>query len=70
MEKNMGMRVGSGGGAQVMAQMQMAQLTQKASTPSTPAQLPTNSGVLAQDQQVQTLLNAMRGQGGSVDLMA
>lgn len=66
----MGMRVGSGGGGEAMAQMQMAQMAQKAATPAAAPQVVANPGILAQDKQVQSLLNAMRGQGGSIDLMA
>ena len=63
----MGMKVGSGGGGAEMAQMQMAQ--RSAAQVATPA-LAAKPVASAQNTQIQTVLSSLRGQGGSVDLMA
>jgi hypothetical protein len=63
----MGMRVGSGGGGAEMAQMQMAQRSAaQVAAPETVAK----SAASVQNTQIQSVLSSLRGQGGSVDLMA
>jgi len=69
----MGMRVGSGGGGAVLAQMQASQMAQKAiptvESASTPKASPI-AALNAQNNQMQSVLSLIRGQGSQVDMMA
>lgn len=69
----MGMRVGAGGGGSVMAQMQAAQMAQKATSTVDNAPAPKTSPMAAlssQNNQMQSVLSLIRGQGTQVDRMA
>ena len=65
----MGMSVGSSGGSSVMAEMQMAQMAQKPAA-SAVQSMPPPVVASVQNNQTQSILSLLRGQGSNIDVSA